>query len=106
MTILKNIDKSSPQFIRNVTLGKHIPNGVITFRTEGGEAPVDYYKVTMTEVFVTAVNQTDAPDGARILERVSLLAKKFEFAYTPVDAKGVKLQEVKFSFDCVTNQGL
>ncbi len=105
VTVLKNIDRSSPEFIRLVTTGAHVPNGVITFRTGSGGAQSDYYKVSMTDVIVTAVNQTDsANDSARIVERVSILADRFMFEYTTVDSKtGGPGPTFKFGWDCARN---
>ena len=105
VTVLKNIDRSSPEFIRLVTTGAHVPTGVITFRTSfGGTQSFEYYKVSMTDVIVSAVNQTEATNPPRIVERVSILADRFLFEYTPVNAKtGGPGQTVKFGWDCARN---
>ena len=103
VTVLKNIDRSSPGFIRLVTTGAHVPKGVITFRT-AGESPIEYYKVTLTDVIVTAVNQTDSPDPGRIIEQVSMLADRFQFEYTPIDAAGRPGATTKFGWDCAANR--
>lgn len=102
ITILKNVDRSSPEFIRLVTTGAHVAKGFIAFRSSGAN-PVEYYRVTLNDVIVTAVNQADSADTARIVERVSLLADSFVFEYTPVDAKGSTGTKARFGWDCVRN---
>ena len=94
ITLLKNIDKSSPQLIKAVTTGQHFDKAVITFRaaTATGKAATDYYTVALQDILITSIDQTDQPDAARIVERVSLNAKQFEFKY--------RLGAVDFKFDC------
>jgi type VI secretion system secreted protein Hcp len=103
VTVLKNIDKSSPQLIEAVVLGKHIRKGVITFRKAGKEL-IEYYVVTMNDVFVEAIDQTDTPDASAIVERVSLNAAKFDFKYTPQKEDGTPGPSELFSFDCVAQK--
>ena len=76
---------------------------MITFRTTAGAQSVEYYKVSMTDVIVSAVNQTDSTDPARIVERVSILADRFLFEYTPINSKGGPGQTTRFGWDCARN---
>ena len=103
VTVLKNIDKASPQLIEAVVLGKHIKKGVITFR-KAGKDQLEYYVVTMNDVFVEAIDQTDTPDASLIVERVSLNAAQFDFRYTPQKEDGTAGAPELFSFDCVTQK--
>lgn len=103
VTILKNVDTSSPKLIETLARGSHVPKGVLSFRTTGKDLIV-YYKVTMTDVLVTAVDQTDNPDPGKIVEKVTLQPAKFKFEYTPQDAKGSAGPTVEFGYDCTTNR--
>ena len=99
VTVVKSIDKASPQLIMLVTTGAHVPTGVITFRAAGKDQ-LEYYKITMTDVVVTEVEQTDEPAGT-IAEKVSMLADRLLFEYRTEYPNSTS---TKFGWDCVTNQ--
>jgi type VI secretion system secreted protein Hcp len=103
MTFLKNIDRSSPSLIMLVTTGTHVRNGLITFR-KVGDIPIEYYQITLTDVVVTAVDQTDQADPATIIEKVSMIADRFLFEYTTVDAAGKAAGTTRFGWDCTTTK--
>jgi type VI secretion system secreted protein Hcp len=96
ITVMKNIDKSSPDLLKSVMSGKHIPQGILTFQKDG-ERPFEYYTITMDEVVVTELTQTDA-DPARIFEKLVLNARGYTFAYRSQDGT-----PVTFHWDCVKN---
>jgi type VI secretion system secreted protein Hcp len=102
VTLLKNIDRSSVEFIRLVLTGGHVTKGVLTFRTPGG-TPLEYYTITMEDVVVTSVDQVDNNDPALIIEKVSLLADRFTFEQQG-QATGGQTQTTKFGWDCVANR--
>jgi type VI secretion system secreted protein Hcp len=103
VTVLKNIDKSSPPIIGAVATGKHIPKAVLTFRTLGAQQ-AEYYKVTLSDVLMVAIDQTDQPDPSKIVEKLQINASKFEFEYRPQKADGSLGAAVKFGFDCKANK--
>jgi type VI secretion system secreted protein Hcp len=105
ITVLKNIDRSSPQLIMQVTTGRHIPSGVITFST-GGEQALEYYKVQLTGVLVDAVEQVDPPGEVGLTEKVSLKVRQFSFTYVPQNDKGQVGTPVTFGWDCASNRPL
>jgi type VI secretion system secreted protein Hcp len=103
MTFLKNIDSSSPELIAHVIKGTHVPNGLITFR-KMGDSLIEYYQITLTDVVVTAIDQTDQADPATIIEKVSMIADRFLFEYTAVDATGKPAGTTRFGWDCALNK--
>jgi type VI secretion system secreted protein Hcp len=103
MTFLKNIDSSSPDLVAHVTTGTHVRNGLITFR-KVGDNPIEYYRITLTDVVVTAIDQTDQADPTTIIEKVSMIADRFLFEYTAVDATGQPAGTTKFGWDCALNK--
>ena len=103
ITVVKNIDKSSPLLIGEVVSGKVIPNGKLTFRSVG-RAALEYYVVTLKDVLVTSIDQTDQNNPARIFERVTLNAAQFKFSYQQQKADGQLLPAVQFSVDCRANK--
>ena len=98
---MKNIDRSSPVLVKKTIQGVHISNGQLTFRTEGAQ-PIEYYIIKLTEILITEVTQMDTPDPARIVEKVVLNARKFEYEYKPQDDTGGLGRSVKFGYDCAT----
>lgn len=103
ITVLKNIDKSSPKLIEKVVTGKHIDKAVLTFRSVG-RAALEYYVVTLEDVLVTSIDQTDQNNPARIFERVTLNSAQFKFSYQQQKVDGQLLPAVQFKFDCRTNK--
>lgn len=102
ITVMKNIDRSSPLLLKKAIQGVHISTGQLTFRTEGTQV-VEYYTIKLSEILVTEVTQSDTPDPARIIEKVVLNARNFEYEYRPQDSKGGLGSPVKFGYDCVTS---
>jgi type VI secretion system secreted protein Hcp len=106
VTVLKNIDKSSPELIKGVTTGKHYEKAVISFRSiNNAKTSTDYYVVTLQDVLITSIDQTDQPDPAKIVERVSLNAQSFQFKYTQQAASGATVgSALTFTFNCNENK--
>jgi type VI secretion system secreted protein Hcp len=102
ITLMKNIDKSSPLLLKGVATGEHFNQGTITFQASN-RASSEYYTITMNEVIVSELTQTDAADPNRIFEKLVLNAAEFEFQYTPQTAKGSVGTPVSFKFNCATN---
>lgn len=108
VTVMKLVDRSSPRLIGLLTTGAHIPKAVITFR-KAGKDQLEYYRVTLDDVIVTEVEQTDNkinvpnPNATRVVEKVSLIGRRFSFEYTPTRADGMPEAPVKAGWDCVQN---
>jgi type VI secretion system secreted protein Hcp len=105
ITVLKNIDISSPDLLLHVATGRIIPDARITFRTEGAQ-PFEYYTIRMTNVIVNEVTQSDSPDPARIVEKVVLNASTYRFEYKAQNATGGTGAIPRSGFDCVNNTRL
>ncbi len=103
VTVTKNIDKSSPLLIQAVTTGKHIEQAILTFRQAGGQQ-LNYYVVTLKDVLITSITQTDQNNPARIFEQVQLSATDFKFQFTPRNANGSAGAVVNFEFNCAANK--
>jgi type VI secretion system secreted protein Hcp len=104
ITVAKLLDRSSPALMGAVMSGQVIPNGVITFRKEGNQ-PLEYYKVTLTNVLIQSISQTDASptDPTTALEQISMSAGKFKFEYVTQGTAGQAQGGVTFSWDCLAN---
>jgi type VI secretion system secreted protein Hcp len=103
ITVMKNIDKSSPLLIKAVTSGQHIKTGVLTFRSVGAQE-INYYVVSLKDVVITEIDQTDQNNPARIFEKVTFSATDFTFKFTPQTASGKAGTPVSFEFNCAANK--
>jgi type VI secretion system secreted protein Hcp len=106
ITMMKNIDASSPFLLKGVATGQHFPASTVTFRSSGlAKTEVEYYTITMQDVFVTELSQTDSADPNRIFEKLVLNARSFEFKYLPTTVKGSVGKPVSFKWDCASSKG-
>lgn len=67
--------------------GKSIPEAVLTFRKDSGEAHLDYLKITMSDVIISsyvmlAPELEDADDIQMIREKIGLSCEKINIVYT------------------------
>ena len=108
ITIMKQIDRSSPEFLSKVFEGSRTSASVpvtITFeRSAGADAPAfQYYKVQLFEVAVTSITQNDA-QGDTVSETIMLEAARFRFTFTPQGSDGTAGAQVVFGWDCLANR--
>lgn len=77
VTITKVMDGSSPQFLFAAATGQRLKSVVITFsRTDRTGREVPYYRITLTDAFVSVVAQRST--GETVVEDVSFLFVKIE----------------------------
>jgi type VI secretion system secreted protein Hcp len=103
--VSKVVDRASPLLIAGVATGKHYSKAVITFR-KAGDKPLEYYTVTLTDVMLDSIIQTDASptDATTILEQLSMTAAKFKFEYKPQKADGSADASITFGWNCATTR--
>lgn len=95
-------DKSSPVLAKQSASGKHFKTVVLTAR-KSGEGQKDFLKVSMKEVFITAVSPSGG-HGGEIIENIAMAYKDIEFEYKPQDDKGGLGGAVKFGWDVATTE--
>lgn len=106
VTVMKYVDMSSPDLVLNAANGRHIPRAVFTFRKPGEKGP-EYYKVTLEDVIILEVEQTNSklnfpnPAPPKAIEKVSLTGRRFHFEYTATMADGRTGGKPKAGWDCV-----
>lgn len=101
--VTKYVDKSSPTLVRRCCDGRHFKEALLTVRKAGGDSPVEYLKLKMTEVLVTSVSSGGAGGEDRLTENVTLNFGKFEFIYTPQKPDGSADPEIKQMWNITTN---
>ncbi|QDQ27512.1 type VI secretion system tube protein Hcp [Chitinimonas arctica] len=88
LSFIHFVDKATPILIQACMSGKHIPKAVLVVR-KAGEKPLDYLKITMTDVLVTSVNPAGTNgDGEGLKASVGLAFSKVKVEYQPQGADG------------------
>ena len=101
----KYLDKATPLLMLNCASGKHIPTATLVCRKAGtGAAPVEYYKITMTDILVSSVSTSGSAGDPVPTETLSLNFTKIEWEYIPQSADGSVEPPVKTAWDLTTNQ--
>ena len=71
LSITKYIDKSTPDLLLTCCNGKHHDDAVLIVR-KAGEKPLEYLKITMTEVLISSVSTGGSGGEDRLTENVTL----------------------------------
>ena len=79
LSFTKYVDKSTPDLLLASCNGKHYASALLTVR-KAGEKPLEYLKITMTEVLITSVSTGGSGGEDRLTENVTL-----NFAAVKVD---------------------
>lgn len=89
LSFTKYVDGASNALILGCCTGEHYDEAVLTVR-KAGKDPLEYIKITMKEVLVTAVSVGGSGGEDRLTENVTLNFAEFKFEYQPQSAKGGK----------------
>jgi type VI secretion system secreted protein Hcp len=103
VSVTKYVDSSSPFLMLACCDGKHYDNAVLTVRKAGGDAPVEYITIKMTEVFITSVSTGGSGGEDRLTENVSLNFGKVHLDYKPQGPKGAGETAIPFTWDIAAN---
>jgi type VI secretion system secreted protein Hcp len=101
LSFVHGYDKASPLLAKAAASGAHIKEVTLAAR-RADQGQKDFLKVTMKEVFVTAV-QPSGTQAEGIAESVSVRSRQIAFEYQPTDSKGQLGTPVSFSWDIAAN---
>jgi type VI secretion system secreted protein Hcp len=87
VSVTKYIDKSSTDLFLSTCNGQHHDTVTLTVR-KAGTNPVEYVKITMTEVMITSLSTGGSGGQDRLTENISLNFAKVKVEYTPQKADG------------------
>jgi type VI secretion system secreted protein Hcp len=87
LSVTKYVDKSSPNIMLKCCTGKHYPDALLTVR-KAGDTPIEYIKITMTDVLITSVSTGGSGGEDQVTENVTLNFAKFKHEYTIQSADG------------------
>jgi type VI secretion system secreted protein Hcp len=96
------IDKVTPNLMLACANGKHFSEALLTVR-KAGEKPLEYLKITMTDLIVTSVTTGGSGGEDRLTENVSLNFAKFKVEYTPQKKDGSGDAPITVGWDIAAN---
>ena len=98
ISIVKEVDKSSPKLFQACAAGTHFPKSTIYVR-KAGDKPLEYYKVELSDLIVSSVQNSGSASGDAVMESVTLNCAKINFTYVEQDAKGGAGKTVTAGYD-------
>lgn len=104
ISVTKYVDKASPILFGKCCEGNHIKEAVLTVRKAGGKDPLEYLKLTLTDILVSSVSTGGSGGQERLTENVLLNFAKFKLEYTPQKADGSAEGAVPFAFNIKENK--
>lgn len=87
LSFTKYVDKSTANLLLHCCNGKHIAECKVTVR-KAGENPVEYLKITMTDVMVTSCSTGGSGGEDRLTENITLNFAKVKVEYQEQDKAG------------------
>jgi type VI secretion system secreted protein Hcp len=97
-SIVKKIDKASPDLFAACASGKHTKDMLVTLRKAGG-TPLEYLTYKFSDVMVSSYQAGGSSGGDLPVESISFNYAKVEIKYTPQDSKGAGMSPVGTGFD-------
>jgi len=98
------VDRASPNLMKYCLTGKHINEAVLVVRKAGGN-PLEYLKLTMSDVIVTKVApKGSVDDEVRMREKVALSFSKVKHEYVVQNAQGGSGGAVTAGYDIKGNK--
>lgn len=104
LSFTKYVDSTSHQLLLNCCNGKHIKEAILTVRKAGGDAPVDYVTLTMTDIIVSSVSTGGSAGGDMLTENISLNFAKFKFEYRKQKKDGTADAPLPAGWDMQKNE--
>jgi type VI secretion system secreted protein Hcp len=107
LSLTKWIDKSSSVLMDYCSSGKQFKEALLTVRKAGGAEPLEYLKITMTDVIVTGISTGGSGGEDRLTENVTLNFSTVKTAYQPQKPDGTADGgAVEYGWDIAANAKL
>ena len=103
LSITKYIDKSTPTLMYYCSCGKQFSEGTLFVRKAGGNDPVEYLKIKMTEVIVTSYSTGGSGGQDLLTENISLNFAEVDVDYVPQKQDGTAEAPKKYGWDIAKN---
>ncbi len=102
ISFTKYIDSSSPVLMQSCCSGKHFKTATLVVR-KAGDKPLEYLKIKLTEILITAVSTGGSGGEDRLTENVTLNFAAFNLDYIPQKADGSGDAAVSASYNIAEN---
>jgi type VI secretion system secreted protein Hcp len=103
LSFVHDVDRASPNLMKYCLTGKHIPEAKLTVRKAGG-TPLEYLRLTMTDVVITNVQPAGSSKDEIIKEQVSMSFAKVKQEYTVQNQQGGSGGAVTAGYDIKLNK--
>jgi type VI secretion system secreted protein Hcp len=103
ISITKYVDKSSMTLMGHIASGRHIPTATLIVRKAGGDSPLEYIKIDMTQVMVTSLSTGGSGGEDKLTENITLNFAAVSSFYKPQTAKGSDEPPIDFVWDIAKN---
>lgn len=104
ISLTKYVDAASSDLMLFCANGKHIDKGQLIVR-KAGEHPLEYIKIDIKEIMVTAVSTGGSGGEDRLTENVTLNFARYTYTYTIQDEKGKTGASPHHDWDIAKNKG-
>ncbi len=102
LSITKYVDKASPELFLSTANGQHHETVSLVVR-KAGTNPVEYIKITLTEVLITSLSTGGSGGEDRLTENVTFNFAKVKYEYTPQKKDGSAEAAVTQGWDIAGN---
>ncbi|MEP7048907.1 MAG: type VI secretion system tube protein Hcp [Pseudomonadota bacterium] len=102
LTITKYVDRASPILLKQCCSGKHMKTAVLAVRKAGG-SPLEYLKITMEDLIISAVTHGGAGSDDKLTENVTLNFARVKFEYVPQKKDGSGDASIPMGWDIAGN---
>jgi type VI secretion system secreted protein Hcp len=102
LSFTKYVDKASPEIFLATCNGKHIPEATLVVR-KAGETPLEYIKITMTDLIITSYSTGGSGGEDRLTENVTLNFAKVKVGYIEQTEKGASGEKPEVGWDIAAN---
>lgn len=93
ISVTKFVDAATPALWLGMARGSQFETAELTFRTAGGDEPVDFLIIELENVLLTGIETGGTIDSQQV-EQVALHFARFSMTYTPQDGTGGPLPEI------------
>jgi type VI secretion system secreted protein Hcp len=103
VSITKWVDSASPKLVLACCEGSHYSQILLTVRKAAGKAPLEYVKITLSEVLIAGISTGGSGGEERLTENVTLNFGKFSMDYTPQQDDGSAGTAINAAWDVAGN---
>ena len=102
--VAKKMDQATPSLMMKCCKGEHIPKATITVERAGGDKPLTYMEMEMTNVFVTMVSPSISDNDTEGHEMISLNFESYQIKVTAQLESGGSGATATAGFDMATGK--